>query len=121
MSSWRRERIADPTFSGYRCLTDAAAGTAAITDQTFRKSALRLYGQHARDVLVKGCRVDLHPREFKPGRSAVTPLGQIGCVLIQVDDRPAFDLIVPSTFARAAVDWLETAAAELVLDIHAQR
>src|SRR5690606_26584038 len=54
------------------------------------------------------------PREFKPGRSAVTPLGQIGCVLIQVDDRPAFDLIVPSTFARAAVDWLETAAAELV-------
>lgn len=82
---------------------------------------LRLYGQHTRDVLVKGCRVDLHPREFKPGRSAVTPLGQIGCVLIQVDDRPAFDLIVPSTFARAAVDWLETAAAELGLDIHAQR
>ena len=104
-----------------RRLTDAAAGTAAITDQTFGKSVLRLYGPHARDVLAKGCRVDLHPREFGPGRSAVTPLGQIGCVLIQVDDRPAYDLIVPATFARAAVEWLETAAAEFGLEVHAQR
>ncbi len=91
--------------------------TASLTDQTFGKSVLRLSGANARDVLMKGCRVDLHPRVFGPGRSAVTPLGQVSCVLHQVDDRPTFDLFVPSTFAEAAFDWLKVSAAEFGLEV----
>ncbi|MGE8943642.1 sarcosine oxidase subunit gamma [Leptospira interrogans] len=91
--------------------------TASLTDQTFGKTVLRLAGPHARDVLAKGCRVDLHPRVFGPGQSAVTPLSQVSCVLAQVDDKPTFDLIVPSTFAVAAVEWLEIAAAEYGLEV----
>ena len=95
-----------------RRIAEATAGTAAVTDQTFGKSVLRLSGTHARSVLSKGCRIDLHPREFGAGRSAVTPLGHISCVIVQIDDTPTYDLIVPSTFAVAAVEWLEMAAAE---------
>ena len=91
--------------------------TASLSDQTFGKTVLRLAGLHARDVLAKGCRVDLHPRVFGPGQSAVTPLSQVSCVLSQMDDKPTFDLIVPSTFAVAAVEWLEIAAAEYGLEV----
>lgn len=98
-------------------LAAIVASTASLTDQTFGKTVLRLAGPHARDVLAKGCRVDLHPRVFGPGQSAVTPLSQISCVLQQIDDTPTFDLIVPSTFATAAVEWLEISAAQFGLEI----
>ena len=98
-------------------LSPIASATAALTDQSFGKTVLRLTGAHARDVLAKGCRIDLHPRVFGPGQSAVTPLGQISCVLVQTDDKPTFDLIVPSTFAEAALDGLKVAAAEFGLEV----
>lgn len=98
-------------------LAAVASQSAAITDQTFGKSVLRLSGAKARDVLAKGCRVDLHPRVFGPGRSSVTPLAQVRCVLIQIDDKPTFDLIVASTFAVSALEWLERSALEFGLEV----
>ncbi|MCL4766570.1 MAG: sarcosine oxidase subunit gamma [Hyphomicrobiaceae bacterium] len=100
-----------------RRLAGAAAGLASVTDQTFGKAVLRLSGERARDVLAKGCRVDLHPRVFGPGRTAVTTIAQIGCVLVQAGEAPTFDLVVPSTLAEAFFEWLEASAAEFGCEI----
>lgn len=101
-----------------RSITAAVGDHASVTDQTFGKAVLRLSGSQARDVLSKGCRVDLHPRVFGPGRAAVTSIAHIGCVVVQVDDAPAFDLIVPSTLAQSFFEWLLISAAEFGCDVH---
>lgn len=95
----------------------AATDAASVVDQTFGKVVLRLSGAPARDVLAKGCRIDLHPRVFGPGRAAVTPLAQIAGVVLQVDAAPTFDLIVPSTLAEAFRDWILASAAEFGCEI----
>jgi heterotetrameric sarcosine oxidase gamma subunit len=100
-----------------RRFTIACFGAATIVDQTHAKTALRVSGPLARDVLTKGCRVDLHSRVFGPGRAAVTPIAHIDCVLVQVDHAPTFDLLLPSTFAQAFFEWLALAAAEFGYEI----
>jgi sarcosine oxidase subunit gamma len=100
-----------------RELTSACGTTASIADQTWGKSVVRISGTKARDVLAKGCRIDLHPRVFAPGKSAVTPIAHIHAVLMQVDAGPTFDLIVPSTLARDFVEWLRLSAAEFGYEI----
>jgi heterotetrameric sarcosine oxidase gamma subunit len=98
-------------------LSAACGDTASIADQTWGKSVVRLSGARARDVLAKGCRIDLHPRMFAPGKSAVTPIAHIHAVLMQVNAAPTFDIIVPSTLARDFVEWLRLSAAEFGYEI----
>ena len=58
-------------------LREALAGVhAAITDVTDGRVAFRLAGPSARDVLAKGCPLDLHPRAFPPGRCAQSLLAK---------------------------------------------
>lgn len=92
---------------------DAACGTSAsIVDLNGGKVVLRLAGGRVRDVLAKGCRVDLHPRAFGPGRCAMTVIGHVKTVVAQIDDAPTFELIVGASFAVSFLDWLERAAEE---------
>lgn len=93
-------------------LERALAGHAAIVDQSHGKACIRIAGASARHVLAKGCRIDLHPRVFGPGRAAVTPIAHVNCLLVQTDAGPTFDLIVPSTLAESLLAWLEESAAE---------
>jgi len=93
-------------------LVQALTGLAACVDQSHGKTTLRLSGSPCRDVLAKGCRLDLHPRMFGPGSTAVTPIAHVTTVLHQVDAAPAFDLIVPATLAQSFLDWLMVSAAE---------
>jgi sarcosine oxidase subunit gamma len=100
-----------------RELATACGDAVSVVDQTWGKSIIRISGARARDVLAKGCRVDLHPRVFGPGKSAVTPIAHIHTVLTQVDPMPTFDLIVPSTLARDFVEWLRLSAAEFGYEV----
>jgi sarcosine oxidase subunit gamma len=95
-----------------RVIEAACGQTASIVDQTWGKAALRLCGPKARDVLAKGCRIDLHPRAFGANRAAATVIGHVDTLIIQVDDAPTFDVIVGSTYAASFLDWLEHAAEE---------
>ncbi len=54
----------------------------AAVDVSAQRTTLRLRGAHARDVLAKGCSLDLHPTVFGPGAAAQTMLGQAAVVLI---------------------------------------
>jgi len=101
---------------GSRQMLDALvkhlAGHAAITAQSDSKVVIRITGARARDVLAKGCSLDLHPRVFKPGDAATTPIALIDCQLWQIDDAPSYDLAVPSSFAESFWSWLTASAAE---------
>jgi sarcosine oxidase subunit gamma len=93
-------------------LAKQLAGHAAITEQSDSKVVIRLSGSCAREVLAKGCSLDLHPRVFKPGDAATTPIALIDCQLWQIDDTPSYDLAVPSSFAGSFWSWLTASAAE---------
>ena len=94
-------------------LREALAGIhAAITDVSGNHARLRLAGTHARDVLAKGCSLDLHPRRFQPGQCAQTLILRCGVILHQIDDRPSYDLLPPRSFAEYLWMWLIDAMAE---------
>ncbi len=84
----------------------AFAGLAAVEDQSHGRTTIAVAGPAARRVLARGCRLDLHPRAFGPGRAATTQIAQIGCLLHQTDDAPSFELTVFSTLAEPFFHWL---------------
>ncbi len=94
-------------------LGEALAGIhAAVTDVSGAHARLRLAGSHAREVLAKGCSLDLHPRRFRPGQCAQTLIGRSGVILHQLDDRPSYDLLPRRSFAEYLWMWLSDAMAE---------
>jgi sarcosine oxidase subunit gamma len=88
------------------------SGLAAVVDQSDAKAMLRLSGPRVRDVLAKGCALDLHPRAFKPQDAATTQLALIPCQLWLLDEAPTFELAVPLSYARSFWSWLAASAAE---------
>jgi sarcosine oxidase, subunit gamma len=85
----------------------------SATDVSAQRIGLRLTGARVRDVLAKGCSIDLHPRVFGRGSSAQTTLGQAGVVLLALSDAADdFVVLVRSSFAGYLADWLLDAALE---------
>ena len=85
----------------------------AAADISAQRIALRLTGARVRDVLAKGCSIDLHPRVFRRGSSAQTTLGQAGVVLLALSDAgDEYLVLVRSSFAGYLADWLLDAALE---------
>ena len=93
-------------------LAAAIKGLAMVVDQSDGKAILRISGPRARDVLAKGCSLDLHPRVFKQGSAATTPVALIDCVIWQVDETPTYDLAVPTSYAESFWSWLTASAGE---------
>ncbi len=85
---------------------------AAAVDVSDARSVLLLRGARARDVLAKGCSLDLHPRQFRPGHCAQTGLARAGVLIHQTGEEPAYDIYVDRSFAEYLWMWLEDAAAE---------
>ncbi len=85
----------------------------SATDVSAQRIGLRLTGVRVREVLAKGCSIDLHPRVFGRGRSAQTTLGQAGVVLLALSDAgDDYVVLVRSSFAGYLADWLLDAALE---------
>ena len=84
---------------------------AAVTLTGESMTVIRLTGAHARDVLAKGCSVDLHPRVFCPGQCAQTTLARADMTMHRTAD-DAYDIIVRRSFAEYVWTWLEDAARE---------
>ena len=96
----------------HKTLLDGLQDLAAVVDQSHGRAALRLSGPRARDVLAKGCRLDLHPRVFPPGMCAQSAIAQIGVLLHQIDEAPTYDLYLFAGYALDFLDWLTASAAE---------
>ncbi len=91
-------------------LGKALAGVvAAVTDVSDGRTVIRLHGPRVRDLLAKGCGLDLHPRAFGPGRCAQTRLAKANVILHQLDDAPTFDVYVERSFADYLWHWIADA------------
>ena len=85
---------------------------AAVTDVTGGQTVITLSGPRARDVLAKGCPLDLHPAVFKPGHCAQTLVAKANVTIRCVDDSQSFELIVRRSFTEYVALWLHDAAQE---------
>ncbi|MFH8735653.1 sarcosine oxidase subunit gamma [Streptomyces sp. NPDC017964] len=83
-----------------------AADPGSVVDVSANRTTLELSGPAARQVLEKGCPLDLHPRAFGPGRAVSTTVGPIAVLLWQVDDGPTYRLLPRSSFADYLARWL---------------
>jgi heterotetrameric sarcosine oxidase gamma subunit len=84
----------------------------SVVDVSANRTTLELSGPAARQVLEKGCPLDLHPRAFGPGRAVSTTVGPIAVLLWQVDDAPTYRLLPRSSFADYLARWLIDAMSE---------
>lgn len=105
------------TRDALRELPDVFRGIAAVTDQSDGRAVVRVSGPNARTLLEKGVAVDLHPRAFQAGRTAVTSISHIGAQLWQLDDAPTYDVAVARSFAGSFWSWLTEAAAEFGYEV----
>ena len=80
------------------------AGLAVAVDQSAGLAALLLTGPNARDLLARGCRLDLAGDRFSSGRAAATSIAQVATILAAL---PAGILILtPASTARHLHEWL---------------
>lgn len=85
----------------------------SVVDLSAHRTTLALTGARARDVLAKGCSIDLHPTVFGPGRCAQLMLAMAPVLLVARDGEPsAYWLFVRSSFAAYVRDWLQDASLE---------
>lgn len=85
---------------------------ATVVDVSAQRTVIELAGADARDVLLKGCSLDLHPRAFAPGRCAQSTLARAQVTLLVRSDEPAYWVFVRASFAEYLAEWLLDAAAE---------
>ena len=83
----------------------------AITDVSDSLCALSLNGPAVRNVLAKGCSLDLHPSQFASGKCAQSLLAHAGITLMAMPD-DGFILLCRASFAPYIHDWLVDAALE---------
>lgn len=93
----------------------------AVTEVGGGQTIITLSGQNARDLLAKGCPLDLHPREFGPGHCAQSHLGKAPILIRQIDAEPTFELIARRSFADYLWCWLEDASEEYGLAVIKRR
>jgi len=103
---------AEPAALGHRLDGAFAEGAVAVFDVSHARTVIRVSGAGTRDLLAKGCRLDLHPRVFRAGACAQTNLGHFTVLLHCVDDSPTVDLYVARSYAVSFWEWLTEAAAE---------
>ncbi len=85
---------------------------AAVTDVSEARTTIAIAGPRARELLVKGTSIDLHPRVFAPGRCVQTGFAGANIILRQTDDAPSFEILVLNSFAEHLWTWLEGGARE---------
>lgn len=84
-----------------------------VSGQGGSRVILRLSGAKVRELMQKGCRLDLHPSVARKGFCAQTQMAQTGVLIHQVDDKPTYDLLIYSGFAHDFAKWLHHTGAQL--------
>ncbi|MEZ5831011.1 MAG: sarcosine oxidase subunit gamma family protein [Dongiaceae bacterium] len=92
---------------------------ATACDVSESRAIIALKGPKARDVLMRGVSMDLHPREFHVGQCAQTGLSRANVLLHLVDDTPTYEIYVLKSFSDYLWRWLETVARDFNLAIEA--
>ena len=83
----------------------------SATDLSANRTTFELGGPSAREVLEKGCPLDLHPRAFQVGTAYLTLIGSVPVILWKVADE-LYRIFPRSSFADFLGRWLLDAMAE---------
>ena len=83
----------------------------AVNNVSSGRTVLRLHGPRLRDVLAKGCPLDLHLKNFCFGDCAQSKIGNLNVLIDHIDD-DTFDIYVARGFALVFREWLIEAATE---------
>lgn len=108
---WLAVAAATPTDIETR-LSAPLAGLASVFDQSDSRVMLELDGPRVRDVLAKGVSIDLDPRAFRPGDTALTFVSHLNVLLWQVDEAPRYRVLAVRTYTCSFWRWLASSAAE---------
>jgi methylglutamate dehydrogenase subunit D len=95
------------------------SGVASVINQTDGRCVFHISGPSVREVLAKGVPIDLDPRVFSPGDTALTLVGHINVHFWQVDRTPTYEFAVPRSFAATFCEWLFAASAKYGLLVRA--
>jgi len=79
---------------------------AAVNDLSGGYIAYRLSGHKARNLLSKGCALDLHPSVFSSGACAQTGLAKASVLLRPLAGEAGFDVLVRRSFSDYLWRWL---------------
>ena len=92
----------------------------AIVDVSHSRTILRITGEKARETLMKGCSVDLHPIAFKPGDIINTTLAKAQVILQKIggkNNSETYDIFVFRSYTHYLWTWLTTSTREYSQDI----
>jgi sarcosine oxidase subunit gamma len=109
---WQIVTAAENTARLLAALRKALTGLhASLSDVSGGQVALRLTGAGIREVLAKGCTLDLSPSTFAVGDCAQSGLAKAGVIIARIEGvEPAFEIIVRRSFADYLARWLHHAA-----------
>jgi sarcosine oxidase, subunit gamma len=85
---------------------------AAVIDLSASRAIIEIAGPRARELLEKGCGLDLHPRAFEPGQCVQTLFARLPVIIDQLGAEPLYRLYVPRSSAQWLSEWLIDAAEE---------
>jgi len=95
-------RLRDSLSGQHACVTDVSGGLIS----------LQLAGPFARDILARGCTLDLHIDKFRVGSCAQSGLAKANVLIGLIDATPTFQIVVRRSFAEYLARWLKAAARE---------
>ncbi|MEQ9328805.1 MAG: sarcosine oxidase subunit gamma family protein [Rhodospirillales bacterium] len=84
----------------------------ALTDVSANRTTLQLTGSKSREILQKGCLLDLHPSKFEANQCAGTNLARSQVILEKLSDEPVWRIYPRWSFANYLADWLIDAMME---------
>jgi methylglutamate dehydrogenase subunit D len=93
-------------------LRSELSGLASVANQTDGRCIFKISGPKARETLAHGLPIDIDPRVFGPGDTALTLAGHVNVHLWQLDLSPAYQFAVPRSFAASFCEWLLAASAK---------
>jgi sarcosine oxidase subunit gamma len=95
-----------------RVESDVAQQGLAIVELTDGLATLEVRGPGVRDLLSKGCGLDLHQRHFPAGRCMRTRFAQVPVVIECLGEPTRFELTVARSYFRYLHAWLTDGASE---------
>lgn len=88
----------------------------SLVDNSSGYTMLTLKGEKARDTLMKGCPLDLHPAVFKTGHMALSRVMHAD-ILLHHPSKERYDLYIRKSFAEYLLRWLHDGALEYGVEI----
>ncbi|MEA5453859.1 sarcosine oxidase subunit gamma family protein [Sinomonas sp. JGH33] len=102
---------ANPTEFTARLVQALGSEPGSAVDLSANRTTFELAGRAARDLLEKGCPLDLHPRAFAVGAAYATQLGPVPIILWKTGPE-TYEIYPRASFADYLGRWLLDAMAE---------